>query len=99
MLTYPCYSDAGHLIQVGEYHLHGNVQSVDKVRLGHNTRDTLLLTFRDAKVTSCLLYSKVASDEKMNLEINESRILYFYTFQNQTFGNLIYVMYKKYQRV
>ena len=34
----------------GEYQLYGNVQSLDKVQLAQAKRDTLLLSFKDAKV-------------------------------------------------
>ena len=38
-------------MQVGEYRLFGNVASLETVRLGQAPRDSLLLGFRDAKVT------------------------------------------------
>ena len=39
------------LLQVGEYMLYGCVQSMEKVLLAHSKRETLLLSFRDAKVS------------------------------------------------
>lgn len=38
------------LVQVGEYRLYGNVQSLNKVRLGSAERESLLLSFSTAKV-------------------------------------------------
>lgn len=38
------------LVQVAEYQLHGNVQSMGKVQLTQAKREALLLTFMDAKV-------------------------------------------------
>ena len=38
------------LLLAGEYSLYGCVQSMEKVRLLHSKRDTLLLSFNDAKV-------------------------------------------------
>ena len=38
------------LVQVGQYSLYGCVQSMAKVRLLHSKRETLLLSFNDAKV-------------------------------------------------
>ena len=43
------------LLQVAEYSLYGCVQSMEKVRLLHSKRDTLLLSFNDAKVGELLL--------------------------------------------
>ena len=40
------------LLQVADYSLYGCVQSMEKVRLLHSKRDTLLLSFNDAKVQS-----------------------------------------------
>ena len=38
------------LVQVAEYQLHGNVQSMDKMQLAQSKREALLLSFMDAKV-------------------------------------------------
>ena len=38
------------LVQVAEYQLYGNVQSMDKVELAQSKRESLLLAFKDAKV-------------------------------------------------
>ena len=38
------------LVQVAEYQLHGNVQSMGKIQLTQAKREALLLTFMDAKV-------------------------------------------------
>ena len=38
------------LEKVGSYSLFGNVINLQVVRLGNNKRDSLLLSFRDAKV-------------------------------------------------
>ena len=45
------------LLQVGEYSLYGCVLSMDKVQLVHSNRETLLLSFSDAKVHElCLVH-------------------------------------------
>jgi cleavage and polyadenylation specificity factor subunit 1 len=40
------------LLQVGEYSLYGCVQSMEKVQLLHSKRETLLLSFSDAKLSA-----------------------------------------------
>jgi cleavage and polyadenylation specificity factor subunit 1 len=40
------------LLQVADYSLYGCVQSMEKVRLLHSKRDTLLLSFNDAKLSA-----------------------------------------------
>ena len=47
------------LLQIGEYSLYGCVQSMEKVRLLHSERDTLLLSFNDAKVEHLYVYVHV----------------------------------------
>lgn len=46
------FSDKGKkkLEQLAEYSLFGNIASMKPVRIGNNTRDSLILSFRDAKV-------------------------------------------------
>ena len=39
------------LVQVGEYSLHGNVESLGKVKLRNANRESLLLSFSQAKVS------------------------------------------------
>ena len=39
------------LVQVGEYRLYGNVQSLNKVKLDGSERESLLLAFSTAKVS------------------------------------------------
>ena len=38
------------LVQVGEYRLYGNVQSLGRVKLHNAERDSILLAFKQAKV-------------------------------------------------
>lgn len=38
------------LEQIAEYSLFGNVASMKPLRIGNSSRDSLLLSFRDAKV-------------------------------------------------
>ena len=42
-------------MQVGEYNLYGNVESLGKVRLLNAERDSILLSFRQAKVCLCVM--------------------------------------------
>ena len=37
-------------MQVAEYQLYGNIQSLNKVQLAHLKHESLLLCFKDAKV-------------------------------------------------
>ena len=39
------------LVQEAEFHLYGNIESLDSVELPHSSRSTLVLSFREAKVT------------------------------------------------
>ena len=41
------------LEQLAEYSLFGNISSMKAVRIGNNSRDSLILGFRDAKVINC----------------------------------------------
>ena len=50
-------SGSSKLLQVANYSLYGCVQSMEKVRLLHSKRDTLLLSFNDAKVKISSVYS------------------------------------------
>lgn len=45
-------SQGPRLVQQAEYHLYGNVESLGSVRLTHSERDALVLSFREAKVSS-----------------------------------------------
>ena len=47
------------LEQVASYSLFGNVLNMQVVRLGNNTRDSILLVFKDAKVNN---YFQIALD-------------------------------------
>ena len=39
------------LVQEAEFHLYGNVESLDSVALPHSSRSTLVLSFKEAKVS------------------------------------------------
>ncbi len=45
------YVGGSKLVQVGEYRLHGNVESMATVQLAQSKRESLLLSFKDAKVS------------------------------------------------
>ena len=49
------YTDKGKkkLEQLAEYSLFGNIASMRPVRIGNNPRDSLILSFKDAKVNIC----------------------------------------------
>ncbi len=50
------------LVQVGEYNLYGHVESLGKVRLCGAERDSVLLCFRQAKVSEGGRVYKQADD-------------------------------------
>ncbi len=53
------YLGGSKLVQVAEYRLHGNVESMEKVQLAQSKRESLLLSFRDAKVSRLVLKEEV----------------------------------------
>ena len=57
MPVFDAASGSSKLLQVANYSLYGCVQSMEKVRLLHSKRDTLLLSFNDAKVKISSVYS------------------------------------------
>ena len=49
------------LEQLAEYSLFGNIASMKPVKIGKNPRDSLILSFKDAKVIKCTVYCHIRS--------------------------------------
>lgn len=45
------------LVKRAEYRFHGNIQSMDKVQLPYSNKETVILSFNDAKVIKYLIYT------------------------------------------
>lgn len=81
------------MVQVAEYRLHGNVESMAAVQLAQSKRESLLLSFKDAKVrqvaswlwidnhTHCPTHLQLSVVE-WDPEVNDLKTLSLHTFED-----------------